>query len=174
MKKILDIKITRDRKRRTIHMNQSHYLNEIFDELHMIADKYIQTTLFMNEYDFLCSVESDDERINSKNYQHKIGKFMYAVIHTRSDIVFAIERFNQYFSDSAIHHEQALIILLQYVRFTIDLGIVYETKLNVNKSSNNNKNSKLKAFSDSDYAADKLNRKSIFEYVYMFAEKLIT
>ena len=41
MKKIHDIEITRDRKRRTIRINQSHYLSEIFDELHMIADKHI-------------------------------------------------------------------------------------------------------------------------------------
>ena len=68
MKKILDIKITRDRKRRTIRMNQFHYLNEIFDELHMIANKHTRTTLFMNEYNFLRSVELNDERINLKNY----------------------------------------------------------------------------------------------------------
>ena len=60
----------------------------------MTADKHTQTTFFMNEYDFLRLIESDDERINSKNYQHKIDKFMYVAIHIRSNIVFAIERFN--------------------------------------------------------------------------------
>ena len=34
----------------------------------MIADKYIQTTFFMNEYNFLRSAELNDERINLKNY----------------------------------------------------------------------------------------------------------
>ena len=105
MKKILDIRITRDRKRRTIYINQSYYLNEIFDELHMTADKHTRITLFINEYNFLRSTESDDERINSKNYQHKIDKFIYTAIHIHSDIVFAIERFNQYFSDLTIYHE---------------------------------------------------------------------
>ena len=94
MKKILDIKIICDRKRHTIYMNQFHYLNEIFDELHMIANKHIRTTFFMNEYDFLRSIESNDECINLKNYQHKINKFMYAAIHIHSDIIFAIEHFN--------------------------------------------------------------------------------
>ena len=46
--------------------------------------------------------------------------------------------------------------------------------LNVNENSNNNKNFKFKAFSDFDYAVDKFNKKSIFEYVYMFVEKSIT
>ena len=99
---------------------------------------------------------------------------MYVVIHIRSNIVFAIERFNQYFNDLTIHHEQTLMILFRYVRFIIDFGIVYKMKLNVNKSSNNNKNFKFKTFLDFDYAVDKLNKKSIFEYVYIFAEKSIT
>ena len=68
MKKILNIKIIRDRKRRTICMNQIYYLSGIFNELHMTADKYIRTTLLMNEYDSFRSVESDNERIISKNY----------------------------------------------------------------------------------------------------------
>ena len=60
----------------------------------MIANKHIQTTFFMNKYNFFRSTESNDEHINSKNYQYKIDKLMYAAIHIRSNIVFAIERFN--------------------------------------------------------------------------------
>ena len=65
------------------------------------------------------------------------------------------------------------MILFRYVRFTIDFDIVYEIKLNVNKSLNNNKNLKFKIFLDFDYVADKFNKKLIFEYVYMFVEELI-
>ena len=99
---------------------------------------------------------------------------MYAAIHIRSNIVFAIEHFNQYFNDLIIHHEQTLMILLWYVHFIINLDIVYKIKLNVNENLNNNENFKFKTFSDFDYVADKLNKKSIFEYVYMFVEELIT
>ena len=47
-------------------------------------------------------------------------------------------------------------------------------KSNVNESSNNNENFKFKTFSNFDYVVDKLNKKSIFEYIYMFIEKSIT
>ena len=154
-------------------MNQSYYLNKIFDELHMIADKHTQTTLFMNEYDSFYSIELNDECINLKNYQYKIDKLMYAAIYIHSNIIFAIECFNQYFNDSTIYHEQTLIILFRYVRFTIDFNIIYKMKSNVNESSNNNENFKLKTFSNFDYIADKLNKKSIFKYIYMFTEELI-
>ena len=64
IKKILNIKIIRDRKRRTIRMNQFYYLNEIFNELHMTVNKHIRITLFINEYNFLRSIKSNNERIN--------------------------------------------------------------------------------------------------------------
>ena len=68
MKKILDIRITRDRKRRTLRMNQSHYLSEIFDELHMTANKHNRTKFLMNDYESFRSAKSNNERINSKEY----------------------------------------------------------------------------------------------------------
>ena len=60
----------------------------------MIADKHTRIMLFINKYDLFHSAELNDEYINSKNYQQKINKFIYAVIQIHLDIVFAIERFN--------------------------------------------------------------------------------
>ena len=168
MKKILDIKIIRDRKRRTIRLNQTHYLSEMLNELHINIDKHESTKISMNDYDSFKSTKSNDERINSKKYQHKIEKLMYVVIHTRSNIVFALKRLNQYFNDFAIHHDKTIKILFRYIRSIIDFDIVYDLKLN------NNENFKFKIFSNFDYAIDKLNKKSIFEYVYMFVERLIS
>ena len=68
MKKIFNIKIICNRKRRIIRINQFYYLNEIFDELYMTANNHIRTTFFMNEYNSFRSVELDDEHINLKNY----------------------------------------------------------------------------------------------------------
>ena len=167
MKKILDIKIIRDRKRRTIRLNQTHYLSEMLNELFMNIDKHERTKIFMNDYDSLKSTKSNDERINSKEYQHKIEKLMYVVIHTRSNIVFALERFNQYLNDFAIHHDKTLKTLLRYIRFIFDFDLVYDLKLN------NNESFKLKTFANFDYVVDKLNRKSILDYHYMFVEESI-
>ncbi len=161
MKKILGIRITRNRKKRTLRMDQSHYLSEFLDELHMSTDKHEKTKIPMNGYDALRPAGPNDRRISPKDYQHKIGKLMYAAMHTRPDFCFALGRLSQYLGDPAHHHGQALKTLLRYIRSTIDLGIEYGPP----ESSG----SSLKAYSDSDYAADRLNRKSILGYVYMFA-----
>ena len=71
-----------------------------------------------------------------------------------------------------MHHEQTLKILLRYIRDTIDYDIVYNERLNINESHDSNV--KLKTFSNFDYVVDKLNRKSILEYIYMMIEESIS
>ena len=164
LNKILDIKIIRDRQNRVFKMNQFHYFTDVFNRFHMSIDTHKPTELSLNKYDALRSVGSNDERINQKNYQHAIGSIMYAAIHTRSNIVYVVEKFSQYLSDFAKHHEHALKHFLSYIRSIINKKITY-------KSS---ESQKLVDFSNSDYAADKLNRKFILAYVYMIADDSIS
>ena len=58
--------------------------------------------------------------------------------------------------------------MLRYIRSTIDLSIIYR-----GSKSSKSLSSSLRAFSDLDYTVDRLNRKSILGYVYMFAGGLI-
>lgn len=83
MNKILDIKITRDRKNQTFRMNQIYYLVDVLDWLHMNIDKHKSTEFFINGYDALRPTKSDDKQINQKNYQHAIDSIIYAAIYTR-------------------------------------------------------------------------------------------
>ena len=85
-------------------MNQIHYLSEIFDELHIIAKKHKSIQFSMSKYNIFRLAKFEDERINFHDYAHKIQKLMYVAIHTRSNISFFIERFNQYFNDLAKHY----------------------------------------------------------------------
>ena len=91
---------------------------------------------------------------------------MYAVILTCSDIQFPLNWLSQYMSDSAEHHSSALKTLLCYVHSTINLSIVFRG----NRSS---ESLNLMTYSDSDYAADKLNQKSILEYTLKLADASI-
>ena len=138
----------------------------------MNANKHERIKFSINDYDILRSIELDDERIDSKDYQYKVEKLMWITIQTKLDIFFSIERLNQYFNDFAIHHEQTLKTLLRYIRSIVDYEIVYDKKLNINKSFNIN--FKLKVYSNSNYAVDKFNKKSILKYVYMFDERSIS
>jgi len=163
MKKILGIRITRDRKNRTLRMDQSHYLNEVLDRLHMPASKHNPVELPMNGYDSLRPAGPHDQRIDQREYQHAIGSIMYAAIHTRPDIAFAVGRLSQYLADPAKHHGQALKTLLKYLRSTVNKGLMYRS----------NGSPHLIGYSDSDYAADRVNRKSILGYAYAIGGSVV-
>jgi len=117
MKKILDIQITCNRKTRILQMNQTHYLHDVLKRLNMRQDKHKTTDFSMNEYDALRSAELEDVRINQHKYQQVIESLMYAAIHTRFNIAFALNQLSQYLSNFAEYHEHALKKLMQYVSF---------------------------------------------------------
>jgi len=129
----------------------------------MKQDKHKTTDLSMNEYDAFCSAELEDVRINQHEYQQVIESLMYAAIHTRLDITFALNQLSQYLSNFAKHHEHTLKKLMQYVHFIIDLNITYEVSESM----------KLVEYSDSEYVSDRLNCKLILIYIYMLDEESV-
>ena len=163
IKKILDIKITCNCKTKTLCLNQFYYLNKILDRLHIFVDKYNFVELSINNYDLLQFAESNNKRINQKDYQHAINNIIYTAIYIRSDIVFAIEYLNQYFVDSTKYYNQTLKTLFWYFCFIVDKELIY----------NSSKNLYLVTYLNSDYVADKLDRKSILDYVFIIDRELI-
>ena len=129
----------------------------------MNAKRHKFIEIFMNEYDAIRFFVLIDERINIKNYQYVIDKIMYATIHTRFNIAFAIERFNQFLNDSTKHHDENLKHLLRYLRFIINFELMLK----------NNESFKIVEYSDSNYVNDKSNRVFIFDYVYILESESI-
>ena len=138
-------------------MDQTHYVKKILQDLHMGTDKHKCTEISLNEYDALCSAGPNDQRIDQRQYQQVIGSLMYAAIHTHPDISFALDWLSQYLSDPAEHHGQALKKLLQYICSTVNLRIMYGPSGSQD----------LIGYSDSDYASDRQDQKSILGHVYM-------
>ena len=163
IKKILNIKIIKDRKNRLLRMNQTHYFKKILNDLKMKTERHKFIEISMNDYDAIKFFFFIDERINVKDYQHVIDKIMYVAIHTRLDIAFAVERLNQFFNDSSKQHDEDLKHLFRYIRFIIDLELMLK----------NSENFKIVEYSNSNYANDKSNRISIFDYVYMLENESI-
>ena len=157
IKKILNVQITCGCKRKTIRLDQSYYLSDLFTRLGIKADKHKPTEILLNGYDALRSTGPEDQQINPRKYQHIIRSLMYAMIHTCPDNAFALSRLSQFLADPAEHHGQALKGLLRYVQSTVNLGITY----------GGSGSQGLVTYSDSDYAMDKQSRRSILGYIYM-------
>ncbi len=58
--KILSIQVIHNCKMRTLHLNQTYYVNKILKNLHMQSDKHRVISISLNKYDVLCSADSTD------------------------------------------------------------------------------------------------------------------
>ena len=66
MEKILGVKITRNRSKRIIRMDQTSYLKMVLERIEIEHDKHKLTELLINSYSSLRPAGSDNERIDPK------------------------------------------------------------------------------------------------------------
>ncbi len=156
--KILGARITRDRKNRTLEIDQEEYIKSVLDKFGIAHEAHKRKAVPSVGYENLRLATDRDERINVTEYQQGIGSVMYAMIFTRPDIAFIVGKLSQFMSDPAKHHGHVLKSLLRYLRSTIKTRIHY--------GPGGAKN--FQVYSDADWASDKTDRKSISGSVTMF------
>jgi hypothetical protein len=88
--KLLGIRITRNRKAREIYLDLEQYLESVLNEHGSPAAKYRPRGTPMREYEKLLPTQLNEERHDPIEYQQVVGKLMYAMVHTRPDIAFAL------------------------------------------------------------------------------------
>ena len=157
---ILGARVTRDRKNKTIYLDQENYLNATLNLFGIPKGKYKAKDTPAADYTNLRPATDKDERIDTSQYQQGVGKLMYAMILTRPDIAFVLGRLAQYMTDPAIHHGQALKNLMRYLRSTI--------KQKIRFGPGGAHENEFVVYTDADWASDKADRKSISGGVGMF------
>ena len=153
--KILGVRVTRDRIKRTVELDQEQYLDKTLTKFGFPKAVSREVNIPMAGYDNLRPAATNDKRIDATWYRERIGSLMYAMVYTRPDIAFALGRLSQFMQDPAEHHAQALKHLMRYLRSTISLRISFGPI------------GKLVVYSDADWASDKTDRKSITASVGM-------
>ena len=156
IQKILGVRVTRDRKNRTIKLDQTRYIQEVLEKIGMATERSRPTKSPMENYKALQPADAADLRTDKSDYQRTIGHWMYLGILTRPDISFSLNRLSQYLSDPAEFHSAALKKVSRYIRSSADLEITYGPSEKPN----------LQGYSDSDYASDKTDRRSILGYIF--------
>jgi hypothetical protein len=157
--KILGARITRDRKNRTLEIDQEQYLKSVLDKFGITHETHKPKAVPSVGYENLRPASDNDERINVTEYQQAIGSVMYAMIFTRPDIAFILGKLSQFMSDPAKHHGHVLKSLLRYLKSTIKTRIRYGP---------GGAYKHFVLYSDADWAGDKTDRKSISGSVTMF------
>ncbi len=159
---ILGIQVERNRKERTLCINQSEYIKKVLKRYNMNDCKKIDTPLNasikLSKQD---SPKTEKEKLCMSKfpYQSAVGAIMYAMLGTRPDIAFSITALSQFSSNPGYSHWMALKHLLRYLKGTINYKIKYDGSLG----------SSIVGYCDSDWGNGIDDRRSITGYVFTIA-----
>ena len=115
------------------------------------------------------SPQNDSEQVQvvsrhqSINYRQAVGQLLF-LLNTRPDLAYAVGEVSRFVANPGHEHFLALKRIFQYLKGTIDFGILYDKS----------QPPTLKAYSDSDWAGDPDTSKSTTGYVFTFMGEPIT
>ena len=125
---ILGIKISRDRSRRLIALNQSTYIDKVLKKFNMDQSKrgtlpMVQGTILSKAQ---CPVSEEDiAEMSEVPYASAIGSIIYAMLCTRPDVSHALSFTSRYQSNPGMRQWISVKNILKYLRRTKDMSLIY-------------------------------------------------
>lgn len=156
----LGIRVTRDRQKGILKLDQSVYIKKVLQRFGMSECKPVSTPMQTGLK--LCN---SDKPLNDEtyNYRQLLGCLMYLSVCTRPDIAYACSQLSQYNNCFGLTHWLAAKRILRYLAGTIDYSLLFV------KSSQLN----LSAYADADFANDHNDRRSYTGFAIKLGENIV-
>lgn len=143
-----------------VSLTQAKYITDILDKHGMTDCSPVPTPMSTGSY---LTKESGELIDNVSQYRSVIGALQYVTL-TRPDIAFSVNKLSQFLSSPRTQHWKACKRLLRYLKGTIHLGLQF-----------NNKGAlQLHCFSDSDWACDRDDKKSVAGFAVYLGPNLVS
>lgn len=162
---ILGIRITRDRVKRTITLDQEVYLRRVLDEAGMSDAKEVRTPCAVRpkvDPSITAPLEANHAELLSAqdkaSYASIVGALNYACVSTRPDIAYAVNQLARALANPTSADLAAAHHLLAYLKGTISLGITFGGSLEANSRQ-------FIAYCDADFAGEKSSARSTTGWV---------
>jgi hypothetical protein len=159
-KEFLRMRITR--KDRSIYLDQCSYLEKVIERFGMTNAKYARTPLPVGYIPTPNQGEVNPQM--RTQFQQIIGSLLYIMLGTRPDIAFAVTKLAQFAANPSKEHLDKAKYVLRYLAGTAKYALVYKGASNKG----------LIAYTDSDYAADPVKRRSTTGYLFKLANGIIS
>lgn len=158
---ILGMRIVRDRKQRTLHIDQTLYISKVLERFNMMKAKTAETPETLLKLSKAMSPQTPDEKEAAAKlpYMAVVGSTLYAALATRPDIAHAVNEVCRYMSCFGEKHWNAAKQVLRYLKGSLDQHLVYKPETSLDNTI------RIQAFSDSDWAGDLDDRKSITGFI---------
>jgi hypothetical protein len=165
---ILGMRITRDRKARTITLDQELYVTKAL-ERHGMQQCKVASTPGAVKGSVDLEEAASSAAVDRQQYQEMVGTLMYSAVSCRPDIAHAVQQLAQAMQAPTQMHLLAAKRVFRYLAGTKDVGLVFgsrsEQVLETRGRKFNNFRLDVCAFADADWANDKADRKSITGWV---------
>jgi hypothetical protein len=164
---ILGMRIQRDRKLRTITLDQELYVTKALEKYGLAECKVADTPEAVGA----AQQEPTEEQLkpaDRQRYMEIVGTLMYAAISTRPDIAHAVHRLASNMLAPTRLHMAAAERVLRYLAGTKEVGLVFGSR-NGDVVGDSRGRAQLQvdvcAYSDADWGNDKADRKSVTGWV---------
>jgi hypothetical protein len=157
-KKILGMRITRDRKNRKLTLSQGEYIEKVLERFRMQNEKPVSTPLanhFKLTKEMCPKTQEEIEYMSRVPYSSTVGSLMYAMVCTRPDIAHAVGVVSRYMNNPGKEHWEAVKWILGYLRGTATHALCF-----------GGSNTVLQGYVDSDMEGDKDSRRCYHPIIY--------
>jgi hypothetical protein len=154
---MLGMRITRNRRERTIKLDQELYVTKALEKFGLAACRRERTPAVPP------GTANDGDgggATDLKLYQEKVGTLLYAAISTRPDIMFAVNQLTQHMQAPTVADAKACDRVFRYLAGTKDRGLLFGRGARDEKLT-------VRVYADSDWGSDKSDRKSITGWIAM-------
>jgi len=164
---MLGMRIQRDRKARTITLDQEQYVTKALEKFGLSQCRVVSTPEAVGAADVRDPVL--DQPTERQRYMEIVGTLMYAAISTRPDIAHAVHYLASHMQSPTHRHALAAERVLRYLAGTKAVGLVFGKHNGDNVGDSRGRGAQVQvdvcAFSDADWANSKRDRKSITGWV---------
>jgi transposase InsO family protein len=179
---VLGMRLTRDRSRRTIVVDQQTYIDKVLRSFNMQQCNTSRTPedahVSLSKHDCIPMQQREQAEHAERRVQFEclVGFLLYAAISTRLDIAHAVNQLSRFMQGPAECHWIAAKRVLRYLAATRDLGLRFDPMDSAAAADNQQKSSlkheqsqvPLIAFADSDWAGCVDDRKSTAGFVLLY------
>lgn len=162
---LIGMEISHDKSNQTTTLSQKNYIKKIIDK-HSLSDANPVSTLMDPNVNLLRKTSPNDDPCSATLYAAAIGSLMYAAIGTHIDIAYTVQNLSQFTQNPGPEHWTAVKQVFQYLKGTIDLGLVYGGRTSWTSRL-------ITAYSDADWGSNPNDQKSITGNVYLLGGAVI-
>jgi len=162
---MLGMKITRNRNVRTLTLDQELYITKALEKFGLDKCRPVSTPGERSDSEVSDSASSkQNEPTDLTLFQEKVGTLLYASISTRPDISYVVNKLAQHMQAPTVKDAVACDRVFRYLAGTKTTGLLFGR----NRSDSHERDSmSVGAYADSDWASDRIDRKSITGWIAM-------